>query len=110
MHVDHAQIIGANELAQPDESAVGELPAVTDDQIGAAVSFVAAVGGVKHAARALFASSFKGGGKDAVKETLVEVLRAAHAVLTPSEIAAIVVPCPDAKDLVKKRHPKGEKS
>jgi hypothetical protein len=68
-----------------------EPPPVTDDQIVAADAFVSAVGGLEHAARALIATSIKSGDKDAVKGTLAEVVRAARAVLTPSEITTIMI-------------------
>jgi hypothetical protein len=63
---------------------------VTEDEIGAADSFVAMVGGMEHAVRALIARSIKSGDKDAVKNAVAEVVRAARAVLTPSEITEIV--------------------
>jgi hypothetical protein len=64
---------------------------VTEEQLIAADSFVAAVGGMGHAARALVAGSIKSGDRDAVKGAVAEVVRAARAILTLSEITAIVI-------------------
>ena len=76
--------------AEP-EGITEEIPSVTEDQIGAADLFIAAVGGLEHAARALIARSIKCDDKDAVKGAVAEMVRAARAVLTPSEITEIVI-------------------
>ena len=68
-----------------------EPPPVTEEQLIAADSFVAAVGGMGHAARALVAGGIRSGDKDVVKDTVVAVVRAARAILTLSEITAIVI-------------------
>jgi hypothetical protein len=73
------------------EETTEEVPPVTDDQIGAAETFVSAVGGLEHAARTLLASSVRSGDRAAVKSTVTEVVRAARAILTPSEIGEIVI-------------------
>ncbi len=77
--------------AEPDGIAEEEIPPVTADQIGAADTFVAAVGGLTHAVRVLITKSVNGGDKDAVKGAVAEAVRAARAVLTPAEITEIVI-------------------
>jgi hypothetical protein len=77
--------------AEPQEIADAEIPPVTDNQIGAANSFIAIVGGLECAARALITTSIKSGDKDAVKGALAEVVRAARAILTPAEIGEIMI-------------------
>jgi len=77
--------------AAPQETAEEEPPPVTDDQVAAADTFVGAVGGLEHAARALIARSVRAGDREAVKGTLAEAVRAARAVLTASEISEIVI-------------------
>ena len=79
------------ESESPHAEPAEEPPAVTADQIAAADSFVAAVGGLEHAAHALIARSINIGDKDAVKGAVAEVVLAARAVLTPSEISEIVI-------------------
>ena len=74
---------------EPQEVAEEELPPVTDDQIAAADSFVAAVGGLEQAARALVARSIKGGGNDGLKS----VMAAAALVRGYRRLAARVAPC-----------------
>ena len=86
-----ASAIAGGGEPEAEEAAEEELPPVTDDQIGAADAFVSAVGGLEHAARALVARSVKKGDKDGVKSTIAEAVRAARAVLTPSEISEIVI-------------------
>ena len=76
---------------KPSAIAKEELPPVTDDQIAAADSFVAAVGGLEQAARALVARSIKGGGNDGLKSVMAATVRAASELLTPSEIAEIAI-------------------
>jgi hypothetical protein len=75
----------------PEETADAELSPVTDDQFSAAEAFVSAVGGLEHAIRVLVARSIKSGEKDAVKSIVAEVVRAARALLTASEINEIVI-------------------
>lgn len=77
--------------AKPEVTAEEALLPVTADQIGAADTFVGAVGGVQHAVRVLIVKSANSGDKDAVKGALAEAVRAARAVLTPSEITAVVI-------------------
>ena len=77
--------------AEPEEAAEEELPPVTDDQVVAADTSVAAVGGLEHAARALIARSIKSGDKEGVEDALSEMVRAARTLLTPAEITEIVI-------------------
>ncbi len=77
--------------AEPEETAEEELPPVTGDQVVAADTFVAAVGGVEHAVRVLIARSATSGDKEGVKDALSEMVRAARTLLTPAEITEIVI-------------------
>jgi hypothetical protein len=80
------------EDAPSDAEPIAEdLPPLTDDQVAAADEYVKAVGGREHAARALVESSVKAGDKEAVKKTIADVVRAARALLTSSEISEIVI-------------------
>jgi len=77
--------------ADPPETAEDEPPPVTDDQIGAADAFVSAVGGLAHAVRVLITKGANSGDRQAVKDAVAEAVRTARAILTPSEIAEIVI-------------------
>ena len=53
--------------------------------------FIETTGGLAHAVRALVAKSVRASDREAVKGMLTEAVRAARAVLTPSEISEIVI-------------------
>ncbi len=64
---------------------------ITDGQVAAAATFLGAVGGLKHAVRVLMSSGVNSGDKAAVKDALAEAVKAARAILAPSEFSETVI-------------------
>ena len=84
---DQQESENESENAEPEE----EAPPITDEQIATAQAFVSAVGGPRTPCRVLIARAVSRDGKETVKDSLAEAVRAARAVLSPAEISEILI-------------------
>jgi hypothetical protein len=87
---DGSDVEGQEGQPDPDLPEQDE-PSVPDADMDAAAAFVAQVGSLPHAARALAMTGIKNGDKEMFQSALKEMIRAAQTILTSAEINKIVL-------------------